>query len=190
MEGFLIRYGLIAVFFGSMIESDVTAPTAGALAAFGYLDPFTAGLVCILGIFAGDCGWYWLGRLFGDRLEGTRFYKKAKPKAEKFADKFGIKQIVLARFIWGVRIASMAFWGFKRLNFLTFAAVDLLGCILFGAALTAIGYFFSHGLRRLVTDFQWIELALGLAFIGAVVVFFFLRRKRSKVQGPKSKGGR
>lgn len=184
MEGFLIKYGLIAVFLGSMIESDVTAPTAGALAAFGYLDPFAAGLVCILGIFAGDCTWYWLGRLFGDRLEGTRFYKKAKPKAEKFAEKFGIKQIILARFIWGARIASMALWGFKRLNFATFAAVDLLGCILFGGALTAIGYFFSHGLRRLISDFQWIEVGLGVLFIGVVVVIFFVRRKR------KSKTGR
>lgn len=189
MEGFLIKYGLWAIFFGSVFEGDIVVPTAGAMAAFGYFHPVTAGLVCIAGIFAGDCFWYWAGRLFGDRLEGTKFYKRAKPKAEKFADKFGLKQIVLARFVWGVRIASMALWGFKKLNFATFAAIDLAASALFGAALTALGYFFSYSLRRLVTDFKWIEFALGLAFIAAVIVFFVVRRrkkKKPKVQGPKS----
>jgi membrane-associated protein len=178
MESFLINYGLVAVFFASMFEGDITVPTAGALAAFGYLNPYAAGAVCIAGIFAGDCFWYWAGRLFGDRLEGTKFYKRAKPRAERFADKFGLKQIVLARFVWGVRIASMALWGFKRLNFATFAAIDLAASALFGAVLTALGYFFSYSLRCLVTDFKWIEFALGLAFIAAVVIFFVIRRRK------------
>jgi membrane protein DedA with SNARE-associated domain len=191
MEGFLIKYGLWAIFLASMFEGDIVVPTAGAMAAFGYFHPVTAGLVCIAGIFAGDCFWYWAGRLFGERLEGTKFYKRAKPKAEKFAEKFGLKQIVLARFVWGVRIASMALWGFKRLNFATFAAIDLAASALFGAALTALGYFFSYSLRRLVTDFKWIEFVLGLAFIAAVVIFFVVRRrKKSKVQSPKSKVGK
>ena len=191
MEGFLIKYGLAAIFFGSMFEGDIIEPTAGAMAAFGYFHPVTAGAVCIAGIFAGDCFWYWAGRLFGDRLEGTRFYQRNKPRAERFAGKFGLKQIVLARFIWGLRIASMALWGFKRLNFATFAAIDLAASALFGAALTALGYFFSYSLRRLVTDFKWIEFALGLGFIAAVVIFFVIRRwKKSKAQGSKSQVGK
>lgn len=178
MEQFLIRYGLIAVFFGSMIESDITVPTAGALSAFGYFSPITAAAVCIFGVFTGDCMWYWLGRLFGPRLEHTNLYRKAMPKAEKFADKFGLKQIILARFIWGVRIATMVFWGLKRLNFLKFAAIDLAGCILFGSALIALGYFFSYSLRRLLEDFRYIELGLAAAFILAFIIFLIYRRHR------------
>lgn len=178
MEQFLIRYGLIAVFFGSMLESDITVPTAGALSAFGYWPPLVTATVCILGVFAGDCMWYWLGRLFGPRLEGTGFYKKAMPKAEKFAEKFGLKQIIFARFIWGVRIATMVFWGVKRLNFFKFAAVDLAGCIIFGAALTTLGYVFSHSLRSLLDDFRYIELGLAAAFILAFIIFLIYRRHR------------
>jgi len=186
MEHFLITYGLWAVFFGSMFEGDIIVPTAGAFAAFGYLDPLATGLVAILGIFAGDCFWYWIGRIFGERLEGTRFYKKAKPRAERFADRFGAKQIILARFIWGVRMASMMLWGFKKLNFAKFAAVDLLGCALFGGTLTVLGYVFSRSIRSLITNFQWLEVLLGAAFIAVVIAFFLIRRRRKRMRAARA----
>lgn len=178
MEGFLIKYGLIAVFFGAMFEGDLVVPTAGALSSFGYFEPVTATLVCIFGMFAGDCLWYFLGRTFGERISGTKFYKRAMPKAEKFADKMGIWQIAAARFIWGARIATMIFWGFKRLNFLVFAAIDLAACSIFTVILLSLGYFFSRGLKRLVGDVEQFQFfALG-GIVVIMAVFILVRRWR------------
>ena len=178
MQGFLIRYGLAAMFIGAMFEGDLVVPTAGALSSFGYHSPVAVTLVCISGMFAGDCLWYWLGRLFGKRLSGTRLYKKAMPKAEKLAMRMGVWQIAAARFVWGARIATMIFWGFKRLNFAVFAAIDLLAVTVFTTALVALGYYFSRGLRRLIGDVEQFQfIALG-AIVLIMAVFVVIRRLR------------
>lgn len=172
MQGFFIKYGIFAVFLGAMFEGDLVIPTAGAMASFGYFDPLVVGIVCITGMFAGDCVWYWAGRKFGERLSGTKFYKRAMPKAEKFAEKMGVWQIAAARLIWGTRIATMVFWGFKRLNFWVFAGIDLAACTVFASALVALGYFFSRGLKRLVGDveqFQFIALGAIVVIIAASI---------------------
>jgi membrane protein DedA with SNARE-associated domain len=176
MQGFLIKYGLIAVFLGAMFEGDIVVPTAGALASFGYHSPVVITLVCISGMFAGDCMWYWLGRIFGKRLSGTKLYKKAMPKAEKLADKMGVWQIAAARFIWGARVATMIFWGFKRLNFAVFAAIDLLAVTVFTTALVTLGYYFSRGLRRLVGDVEQFQY-IALGAIAVIMVVFILARR-------------
>ena len=185
MQAFFIKYGLIAVFVGAMFEGDLVIPTAGAMASFGYYSVFTVGIVCIVGMFAGDCFWYWLGRLFGERLSGTRLYKRAMPKAEKFASKMGVWQIAAARFIWGIRMATMVFWGFKRLNFWVFAGIDLLACAVFGTILTALGYYFSRGLKHIVGEVEQFQfIAFGAVLVIAILLIVGRRLYKSKDSAP------
>lgn len=179
MEGFLIKYGLIAVFVGAMFEGDLVIPTAGALASFGWFAPVTVTLVCIAGMFLADCLWYWLGRLFGERLSGTRVYKRMVPKAEKFAGRIGVWQIAVARFVWGIRIVTMMFWGFKRLNFLVFAGIDLLACTVFASALVALGFFFSRALKQVVGDVESFQLIVLGGLVAMGVVLILIRRRQS-----------
>jgi len=100
------------------------------------------------------------------------------PKAEKLAMRMGVWQIAAARFVWGARIATMIFWGFKRLNFAVFAAIDLLAVTVFTTALVALGYYFSRGLRRLIGDVEQFQfIALG-AIVLIMAVFVVIRRLR------------
>lgn len=174
MENFLIKYGLWAVFFGSMVEADAIPILSGATSHFGYFGFPLALLASIIGMFAGDCIWYWIGRMFGDRIKETKFFKKRFPHVEKFIDRIGLSQVILCRIIYGTRNATMLFWGIKKYSFLRFALVDLLGCIVWGVSLVSLGYFLSSSVQLIIGDVKEIEIFL--LIIGIVAIILIILR--------------
>lgn len=90
MENFLIKHGLWAMFFSSMVEADAMPILSGATSHFGYFGFSLALLASVGGMFAGDCVWYCIGRIFGNRIKQTKFFKKRFPQVEKFIDRVGV----------------------------------------------------------------------------------------------------
>lgn len=172
MENFLIKYGLWAVFFGSAIEADAMPILSGATSHFGYFGFPLALLASICGMFAGDCVWYWIGRIFGNRIKNTEFYKRRFPQVEKFIDRISVFQIVLCRVFYGTRNATMLFWGIKQYSFLRFAFFDILGCIVWGILLVSLGYFLSSSVQLIIGDVKEIEIFL--LIIGAIAVILII----------------
>ena len=185
MENFLIKYGLYAVFFGSMVEADAMPVTSGAVAHLGYFGLAGALAASVGGMFAGDCVFYWLGRGFGQRIEQIEFYRKHLPKAERFIGKIGVWQILAARVVYGTRNATMLFWGIKKLNFAKFAAIDFLGCLVWGTILTSLGYFVSFGVYSIIGDIKRIEIGLLVIIVLAVSVVLLIKFLKNKSLGGK-----
>lgn len=186
MEQFLIRYGLYAVFFGSMVEADAMPVLSGAVAHLGYFTFAGALAASVGGMFVGDCLWYWLGRGFGPRIEKTKFYRKHLPKAERFIGKIGVWQVLTARVIYGTRNATMLFWGVKKLNFAKFAAIDFIGCLAWGTLLTSLGYFLSFSANVIIGDVKRIEIGFLVIIILAVALIALIKLlKNTKVGGEK-----
>jgi membrane protein DedA with SNARE-associated domain len=181
MEGFPARFGALGVLVGAAVEGDVTAILAGVVAHLGLLAlPTAIGAAC-LGAWAGDCAWYAAGRAAGVRLRRSATYGRVAPLVERLAARLGIGEIVLARFVVGTRVVTMAFWGLRGLPFLTFAAVDLVGCALWAAVLVSLGHAASGtaasvlgGVRRAET---WVAGALAVAVGGT----FALRAVRRRI---------
>ena len=65
------------------------------------------------GSLLGDCAWYWLGRLRGPRFRAGRLYRRVGRRIERLARRFGVWQLLLARFVYGTKNASMVFWGLQ-----------------------------------------------------------------------------
>lgn len=183
MERFLIQYGLWAVFFGSMVEADVMPVMSGAVAHLGYFGFAAALTASIGGMFAGDCIWYWLGRKFGSRIEKSAFYRKHLPKTEKFIGKIGVWQILAARIIYGTRNATMLFWGIRKLAFAKFAAINLVGCLIWGTILTSLGYFLSFGTATIIGDVKRVEIGLLIAVAIALFIVLLIKFLKSKRAG-------
>lgn len=176
MEDSLTKYGLLAVLFGAMIEADAMPVMSGAVAHLGYFEVLPAAVLCLSGMFAGDCAWYWFGRLFGNRFSHTSFYMRMMPKAEHFADKFGVWQIFAARFILGLRTATMLFWGCKKLDFMQFAAIDLLGCGVWGILLVGAGYFLSASMNAILGEIKQTEILVLAMAIGAAGILVLIKK--------------
>lgn len=180
MEEFLIRYGLIAVFAGSAVESDVIPILSGVVAHLGYFGFFGALAANVSGRFLADCLWYWLGRGFGKRIEKFAFYRRQLPKTERVFGKMGVWQILAARLMYGLRNATMLFWGVKKLSFAKFATIDFVGCLVWGAFLTSLGYFLSFSADAIIGDVKRIEIGLLIFVVIGVASILLIKYLNSR----------
>jgi membrane protein DedA with SNARE-associated domain len=171
IQQLIIRHGLLAVLVGSAFEGDFTLILAGVVAHLGFF-PFPLAIaVGALGSFIGDSIWYALGRFRGPRFRAGRIYQRVGPRIQRLADRFGPWQLLLARFVYGTKAASMVFWGLHGLEFRRFGPIDALGCVLGSAVFTGLGYLVSGSATLLLGRVRRVQLWLmGAVLAGAVLV--------------------
>src|SRR5262249_37734102 len=83
IQALIRQYGLWVVFFGTMIEGDLTLLLAGVAARSGLFTLQDALLVGTSGGIAGDLLGYLVGRIFRHRARTLKFYLRAKPRIER-----------------------------------------------------------------------------------------------------------
>jgi membrane protein DedA with SNARE-associated domain len=175
MGGLLLKYGLIAVFIGGALEGDVTFVIAGVTTHLGFLNLATAIMVGTLGALTGDSTLYWLGRSRSRQIRNTKAYQRAEPIASRLASRLGPWEILVARFVYGARIASIIFWSTRKLSFVKFAAVDLIGCFIWCSLLMTLGRLLSHRATILIGEVRRVELLLLAVVIVIVTISFVLK---------------
>jgi membrane protein DedA with SNARE-associated domain len=180
LEQLLIAYGPVAVVVGSMIEGDMTLIFSGVVAHLGIFPLPVAMAAGWAGNFLSDCAWYWLGRRRGHAFRSSRLYQRVARRIEDLARRFGAWELLLVRFVYGTRNASMLFWGLQGLPFGRFAAIDALSCALGAALFTSLGYLVSGSAELLLGKVRRVELwLLGAVVAGiALVVLVHLTTKR------------
>jgi len=191
MEDLIIRYGLAMVFLGTAVEGDVTMMLAGVTAHLGLFRPSTAMLVGALGGFVGDSFFYGMGRWHSGTIRGTSLYKRAQPAIERFSARFGPLEIVVARFVYGTRVASMVFWGVQRLPLWRYLLIDVCACALWAALLGALGYTLSGSAVLLLGRAKRVRIWLFVALLGCVALVLLYReilRRRAARRGGTAGG--
>lgn len=181
MEDILQRLGLLAVFVGAAVEGDFTLIATGVLSRLGVFHLATAIGVGALGGFCGDVTCYAIGRHRATAIRESRIYRRHGATIDRLAERIGPWQILLARFLYGTRIASMVFWGTRRLPFWKFAAIDLVGCFVSATGLAGLGYVLSESAVALRGHVHTVQLGLlGVAATTALgfVLWRFVRRAR------------
>lgn len=176
LQQLLIRYGLVAVLFGSAIEGDFSLLLAGVVAHLGIFTFPLAVLAGTLGGMIGDLAWYSLGRFRGPRFREGRFYRRVGPTIERLAHRLGPWQLVAARFVYGTKGASMIFWGLHGLPLGRFLFIDAVGCVLGSLVFTGLGYVVSGSAVALLGHVKRVELWLLGAVIVAVLIVFAIDR--------------
>lgn len=181
MEALLIQFGPLAILLGAAVEGDATLIMAGVVAHLGLVGLPTAVAAGCGGGFLGDCLWYALGRTAGPRIRRAAFYARVGPVVERLATRFGPAEIVLARFIYGTRIASMVFWGMRGVSFTRFAALDLVGCAAWSCTLVPLGFLLSGTATVLLGEVEaaerWLLGALLVVAAGAALLRVAVRRR-------------
>ncbi|MEY2756041.1 MAG: hypothetical protein RJB65_2399 [Actinomycetota bacterium] len=109
--------------------------------------PWVAG-ACALSAIVGDQVGYMIGAKVGPALfqrEKSRFFRPEHvAKAEEFFARHGSKTIVLARFVPIVRTFVPTVAGVSKMHYRTFVIYNILGGVLWGAGVTALGYFLGE----------------------------------------------
>jgi membrane protein DedA with SNARE-associated domain len=171
------KYGLWVVFFGTMIEGDLTLLLAGVMARFGLFSFQDALLVGTSGGVAGDLIGYLIGRSFRSRARTLRFYLRAKPRIERLMRRFGGSTLFIVKYTYGLRTAMAVFCGLAHFGLLRFAPLTLLSCMVWVMVLAGIGYFFTGSIEKIIGDIHHVEKFV-LVLLALFLVVFIIKHYR------------
>lgn len=185
IEDLIREYGLWAVFFGVMIEGDLTLLFAGVLAHYGLFSFGEALITGTLGGFIGDLISYLVGYRGKEWIKHSRLYQRAQPRLEKLCARFGIYSIFLVKYIYGLRTASAVLWGFAHMRARRFVPLTLFSCAAWALVLIGLGYSFSGAIGVIIGRVQRAGIVLLIALIIACAIALTLYLIERYVVGPK-----
>ncbi len=143
---------------------------------------FTVPIVAILG----DQVAYFIGRRIGPALfdkEDSRFFKKSYvTQSHAFFEKHGPKTIILARFVPIVRTFAPVLAGVSYMSYRIFLSYNIIGGILWGAGVTAVGYFLGNvpfvknNLELVILLIVFLSILPGITAVGRNL----MERRRAK----------
>ena len=145
---FLIVFAESGLFFGFFLPGDSLLLTAGLLASQGQLDIAILVLLVPIAAILGDSVGYWFGAKAGPRIftrdSSLLFRRKNLLAAKGFYERHGGKTIVLARFMPFIRTFAPIVAGAAEMRYSRFLAFNVVWGIVWGAGVTAAGYFLGQ----------------------------------------------
>ncbi|MDP9070044.1 MAG: VTT domain-containing protein [Actinomycetota bacterium] len=181
--------GLIAVvfaesglLFGFFLPGDSLLFTAGVFAARGDLTLPVILVGVVVAAISGDQVGYAFGNRVGPALfrrPDSRFFKREYvEKAQNYFDRYGVKTIVLARFVPIVRTFAPIVAGVGSMNYRTFVTYNVLGGLLWGVGVTMLGFLLGEA----IDIDRYLLPVIGLiVFASLVPVLVEVRKARRKV---------
>jgi membrane-associated protein len=169
------------LFFGFFLPGDSLLVTAGILAAAGHLSlGALLGLVTLCAIL-GDQLNYFVGRQAGHALyrrEDSLFFKrKHLERAHSFYEKYGVKTIIIARFVPIVRTFCPAVAGAAGMNYRRYLTFDIVGGVLWVFSTVLGGYFLGRSVPNVNQNLHIvIAVVVFLSLLPAVVELLRQRR--------------
>jgi membrane-associated protein len=191
VEGIIRAGGLAAIcaiifaetglFVGFFLPGDSLLVTAGILAAAGHLS--LAGLLSLVTMCAilGDQLNYFVGRKAGQALyrrEDSFFFKKKHlERAHDFYEKYGVKTIIIARFVPIVRTFCPAVAGAARMTYRKYLSFDILGGILWVFSTVLGGFFLGRSVPNINKHLHVvIAIVIFVSLLPALIEFLRARR--------------
>jgi membrane-associated protein len=179
--GGYVYFGLFFVIFaetglavGFFLPGDSLLVVSGLFAAAGKLNVALVLLAFFLGSVIGDSTGYWTGRAMGKTLfnrESSWIFKPSRvEKAKHFFDKYGVKTVVLARFVPIVRTFAPLVVGATDMPYPKFLFYSVLGGLAWILSMVLAGYF----LGGLIENALGIKLEDHIEKVVIVVVFLSL----------------
>lgn len=179
VEAIIARWGVAAVFAGTMLEGE-TAVIAGGLIAYQGLIAWPLAVAAgALGSFLADQFFFAAGRRYRDRPLVQRWMqKRAFAKALSLLERYPVGFIFAFRFLYGFRTVSPIAIGTSRVPASTFVIIDALAAVSWAGLFTALGYWFGEAVTelagRLTPGRQ--TLLMGVAVLsGGFAIFQFVR---------------
>jgi membrane-associated protein len=156
----------------------------GALSATGALEVYTAGSLLMLAAIIGDSTNYWIGYFVGPKVfrsESSRWFNRAHlDRTNAFYAKYGVKTVIIARFMPIVRTFAPFVAGIGRMYYPRFLFFSVLGSFLWIGIFVAAGYVFGN-IPEVKSNFKLVILAIiFLSILPALIEVLRARRERKQ----------
>jgi len=159
---------------GFFLPGDSLLVVSGLFAAANKLNVLLVMLAFFLGSVIGDSTGYWSGRVMGKKLfnrESSFIFKPSRvEKAHQFFEKYGVKTVIMARFVPIVRTFAPLVVGATGMPYATFLTYSLIGGFLWICSMVLAGYF----LGGVIESALGIKLEDHIEKVVIVVVFISL----------------
>jgi membrane-associated protein len=166
----LIVFAESGLFFGFFLPGDSLLLTAGLLAARGQLDIAILLIVLPIAAILGDSVGYWFGKQAGPRIfarESSLLFRRRNLLATKtFFERHGGKTIVLARFMPFIRTFAPIVAGAVEMKYGRFLLYNVVGGLVWGAGVTAAGYYLGQTIPDL--DRYFLAIVAVVILVSAV----------------------
>jgi membrane protein DedA with SNARE-associated domain len=176
---------LLATGLGVPIPEELPIAIAAMMARWEVMHWFGALLSCLAGVLAGDILLYWVGRHFGRRiLQWSTVRRILTPAREaRVMDAYhrhGLKFVVLARLVMGLRAAAFLTAGLVRVPFPRFLLVDLAAVLVSVPLSFGVAYAVADSVAVALARVRELQLwVAGLALlVAAGWLIVRLRRRR------------
>jgi membrane-associated protein len=111
------------------------------------------------------------------KFRGKQFVNpKYIEKTEKFYEKYGVKTIILARFVPIVRTFAPFVAGVGEMKYSRFLPYDILGGVLWVGIATMAGYWFG-GMEVVKNNFELV--VVGIIFISVLPIFIEIIKNKT-----------
>jgi membrane protein DedA with SNARE-associated domain len=171
-----------ALFVGFVLPGETLAIIGGVTASLGHTSLATVLIVVVLAAVVGDSIGYEIGRLFGPRIVGHRFFdtrRKRLDSAQDFLRRRGGSAVFLGRWTAFFRAVMPALAGLSGMRYRVFLPWNALGGIAWGGAAVTAGYFAGESYQRVETWLgQGAAVVVGLVVLVALAVWAVRRHRR------------
>ena len=159
----------------------------GALSAKDAFNVYTVAFLLMLAAILGDSTNYWIGYFVGPKVfrsESSRWFNRAHlERTNAFYAKYGVKTVVIARFMPIVRTFAPFVAGIGRMYYPRFLFFSVLGSILWIGIFVAAGYLFGN--------FPWVKenfiiVVLAIIFLSILPALIEAVRARRESKQPVS----
>ena len=192
-----ILFVLLLGGLGAPVPEELPILAAGALAREAVIRWWIALPLCVGGVLVGDVVLYWAGHHWGERLLGwraVRFVLTERRERHLLSAyrRHGVKIVVVARHVVGLRAAAFLTAGIARLPFWKFLLVDAAAACVGVPLSFGLAYFFTDQLQDILHDVHRVErwvLLLVLVTLVAWLVVRAWRRNRAALARESGEDG-
>lgn len=177
---FAIVFAESGLFFGFFLPGDSLLFTAGLLASQGYFSIVVLALGSFVCAVAGDSVGYTFGKKVGPKIftkeDSLFFHKKHIERASAFYAHYGVKAIILARFIPIVRTFVPIVAGVGNMEYKKFIVSNIVGGAIWTIGITVLGFWLGTFIPS-VDQYLWpiILLIIFISFIPVIREYLKVR---------------
>jgi membrane protein DedA with SNARE-associated domain len=175
----------------SLTGSTVAIVTGGALARTGHASLLLVILAPLAGVAIYDVFLWWAGRLWGHRL--AELYARRRPRAARAVHR--AEGLVRRRGIWALAVAYYLpfpnalvylMCGLSEMPLWTFVIGDVIGTLLWEAALISLGWSIGHRAIHVINVIDHHATEVTIAVIAIAIAVSLVRRRRDRGVPPEA----
>jgi membrane protein DedA with SNARE-associated domain len=176
LSQFILRWGYLALGFGTFFEGEAVLIAGGALAHRGLLSLPLVILAAFAGSVGGDQLWFQLGRHFGPRLlERRRHWQPRVAQVKRWLERYGALFVLSFRFLYGLRMISPLLLGATHYPAVRFAILNVVGAAIWACAFGFAGWAVGAGMRSVLSRAGHVEELLGMGVAVSICLWIAYR---------------